>query len=192
MKRIRFLVIVATILGATLTSCHKNLEEFLVLFETNYAGFTVKSQLVLEGEKIAKPDDPSRSEYRLAAWYKEEESINEWRFDFDIVTSNIKLFAKWEYVLENFNFNSEQAKSLLLGKAVTHDTWTDRYTVIITEEDLLRCTTDIIIAPLLLGEGIKNEHRVAWQIHLEAPVYYIFQIDVMTGEIITSSPTIIF
>jgi len=38
----------------------------------------------------------------------------------------------------------------------------------------------------------KIELCVCWQIYLEAPLHYIFEIDVMTGEIISEAPTIVF
>ena len=190
MKRINYLVVIAMFSGITLTSCSKN-GYFLFEFETNYEGFIIHPQWILEGERVIKPQDPSRIEYRLAAWYKEVELINEWDFSADVFNTNTKLYAKWEFVLENFNYTMEQSKLLLLGQEIPHYTLGGLYIVIISDEDLQRCTSELMITPPRIGEGIKYEPRVAWQIRFDAPVYYIFTIDVMTGELIESRSTIV-
>jgi len=59
----------------------------------------------------------------------------------------------------------------------------------VTAEHLQQCATNLIIAPITTAE--KIEIRVAWQINLIDPLYYIFEIDAMTGDIIREMPTII-
>ena len=54
-----------------------------------------KTVEVLDGEKLTKPDDPSRNNYEFSGWYLEEDCITEWNFESDVVTSNLRLFAKW-------------------------------------------------------------------------------------------------
>jgi hypothetical protein len=94
------------------------------------------------------------------------------------------------YVPKKFNFNVEQAKSLLLGKEIIHWSWGGPYSEgIVSKEHLQQSTAKLIIVPVKTDE--KIELRVAWQINLQAPLYYIFEIDVMTGEIIREMPTII-
>ena len=45
---------------------------------------------------ITKPEEePTRPNYEFQGWYKEEECINEWNFESDIVVCNLRLFAKW-------------------------------------------------------------------------------------------------
>ncbi|MDR1381645.1 MAG: InlB B-repeat-containing protein, partial [Tannerella sp.] len=99
MKRI-LLTIVTMIFATTLVSCDKNenddkLKEFTVFFETGDDDCMVVLQKVREGEKATKPDDPTRSGYTFMAWFKEAELTNEWKFDFDGVTSDMTLYAKW-------------------------------------------------------------------------------------------------
>lgn len=54
-----------------------------------------------EGEKITYiPEDPVRTDYTFDGWYKEEECINKWNFENDIVAFDatekiLKLYAKW-------------------------------------------------------------------------------------------------
>jgi len=94
------------------------------------------------------------------------------------------------YVPKKFNFEVEQAKSQLLGKEIFHWGWGGQYSAgIVKEENLRQSSTKLIIIPITTDE--KIELRVAWQIYLDSPLYYIFEIDVMTGEIIGESSTII-
>lgn len=94
------------------------------------------------------------------------------------------------YVPEKINFDVEQAKSQLLGKEIFHWGWGGQYSAgIVTVEHLQQSTTKLIIIPVTTDE--KIELRVAWQINLAGPLHVIFEIDVMTGEIIREMPTII-
>ena len=92
------------------------------------------------------------------------------------------------YVPKKFNFDSKRAKSQLLGKEVFHWGWGGQYSAgIVKTEHLQKCPTNLIIIPITTDE--KIELRVAWQIRVDA-LYIIFTVDVMTGEIIRESPTI--
>ena len=67
---------------------------YTVTFESN-EGSAVASQNVRHGGNVIEPANPVKSGFILAAWYKEEECVNPWDFESDIVTGNITLFAKW-------------------------------------------------------------------------------------------------
>ena len=69
-------------------------DKFLVEFESN-GGSTIASQKVAEMEKITKPSDPIRSGYVFVAWYFDADFRFVWDFDMRVVTSDIKLYAKW-------------------------------------------------------------------------------------------------
>ncbi len=58
-------------------------------------GSSVASQYVESGNKVMQPNDPVRSGYNFAGWYKEENCVNVWTFMSDAVTSDITLYAKW-------------------------------------------------------------------------------------------------
>ncbi|MCQ2517258.1 MAG: InlB B-repeat-containing protein [Lachnospiraceae bacterium] len=49
----------------------------------------------LAGTNIEKPEDPEEAGYEFLGWYKEAKCKTEWKFDKDIVLSNITLYAKW-------------------------------------------------------------------------------------------------
>ena len=87
------------------------------------------------------------------------------------------------YVPKKFNFEVEQAKSQLLGKEIFHWGWGGQYSAgIVTAEHLQKSTSRLIIVPVTTDE--KIELRVAWQISLKVPSNYIFDVDVMNGEIL--------
>ncbi|MDR2651892.1 MAG: hypothetical protein LBC68_06210 [Prevotellaceae bacterium] len=93
------------------------------------------------------------------------------------------------YVPKKFNFDMEQAKSQLLGKEIFHWGWAGQYGAdIVTAEHLQQCTAKLIIIPVTTDE--KIELRVAWHINMTS-LSYIFEVDVMTGEIIRGMSTII-
>ena len=51
--------------------------------------------IVKDGCHLNLPQDPVRDGYDFAGWFKEEECLNEWNFDEDIVEEDITLYAKW-------------------------------------------------------------------------------------------------
>ena len=59
-----------------------------------------KTVQVTKGTKVEKPEDPARKNYDFLGWYKEEACENAWNFENDLVASNLRLFAKWTYSVE--------------------------------------------------------------------------------------------
>lgn len=68
--------------------------ECVVSFQTNGGG-EIADQAVLFGEKIVRPQDPTRAGYRFAGWYKDIHLSEEWDFEKDTVAENMSLYAKW-------------------------------------------------------------------------------------------------
>lgn len=66
-----------------------------VRFESN-GGTKVEDQTVQYGEKLVKPEDPTREGYRFDGWYKDLDRTTLWNFDDDKVTGNITLYAGWQ------------------------------------------------------------------------------------------------
>ena len=94
-----------------LASCGS--KTFKVTFESN-GGSTVEAVSVKKGEKVTKPTDPTKDGYNFDGWFKEESltTESEWKFQTDVVTANITLYAKWtkkpvetENVKVTFNYN---------------------------------------------------------------------------------------
>lgn len=93
------------------------------------------------------------------------------------------------YIPSEFNVSQDFAKSALIDREVTHYGLGGEYKVTVTKENLSRSDTRLVIYPM--ESNGKIEIRVAWEINVPSPGYYLFFIDVMTGEIIASGPTII-
>jgi len=64
-----------------------------VTFETN-GGSTVNAKVVVEGELVTKPEDPTQDGYIFDGWYREDLQTL-WNFATDPVTEPITLHAKW-------------------------------------------------------------------------------------------------
>ena len=59
-------------------------------------GSDVPDQTVPYGEKISKPEDPTRDGYTFDAWYKNLDRTELWDFESDTVTGNMTLYAGWK------------------------------------------------------------------------------------------------
>ncbi len=68
----------------------KWLKIYSVEFDSN-GGSSIDIQKVTKGEKVTKPEDPTRDGYDFVNWYLNDKEYN---FD-DKITSNTKLVAKW-------------------------------------------------------------------------------------------------
>ncbi len=69
------------------TTEHKN--------EVTISSQSVKYQDKLDRSK-ASAEYGANNEYTITGWYKEPALINEWRFDTDVVTVSMNLYAKWQ------------------------------------------------------------------------------------------------
>lgn len=68
---------------------------YTVSFNLQGHGSSIASQSIIEGEKVAKPADPSADGWLFEGWYKESACTNAWDFANDAVTKATELFAKW-------------------------------------------------------------------------------------------------
>ena len=70
---------------------------YAVTFDVD-GGSAVKEQVIKAGEKAIKPEDPTKEHYIFDNWYRDVKKTNTFRFDYDKITSNTKLYAKWKSV----------------------------------------------------------------------------------------------
>jgi uncharacterized repeat protein (TIGR02543 family) len=66
----------------------------IVRFETS-GGILLQKINIKKNTVIIKPENPEKKEYKFFGWYNDEQGIDRWNFDTDIVTGNITLYAKW-------------------------------------------------------------------------------------------------
>lgn len=70
---------------------------FVVEFETN-GGSNIDNQMVTPGNKVEKPENPTKDGYTFENWYVDENCSTV--FDFDTaITSNKTIYAKWTEVV---------------------------------------------------------------------------------------------
>ena len=78
---------------------------FTVTFDSD-GGSEVAAQSVNRGEKVTKPDSPTKKGYTFDKWVvKDAEKVSAWDFDNDTVTSDITLYAIW-----NGDWNDSDSK----------------------------------------------------------------------------------
>jgi len=71
-------------------------KEYTVNFNTN-GGSIINSKKVKEGEKLSRPSDPTKVNYRFMGWYEDSNLTKVFNFDTPI-TKEITLYVKWEKV----------------------------------------------------------------------------------------------
>jgi len=69
---------------------------YFVRFDANDGTPTPANQNVEHGKRTARPPNPSKPGFDFAGWFIDSSLTDEWNFDFDIVTSSMFLYAKWE------------------------------------------------------------------------------------------------
>ena len=78
-------------LNAEYMKAEDDVERFVVKFDSD-GGTTISNQILEEGQKVKKPDDPTKAGYIFKGWTLDGES-----YDFDkIVEKDLELKAKWE------------------------------------------------------------------------------------------------
>ncbi|MDR1033208.1 MAG: InlB B-repeat-containing protein [Bifidobacteriaceae bacterium] len=87
------------------------IDTYTVSFVSN-DGTSVPSKTVQVGEKVAKPDDPTRLYYTFVAWYKDIDLQTEWNFATDVVTEDVILYAKWVIDTYTVSFDSDGGTSI--------------------------------------------------------------------------------
>lgn len=68
--------------------------ECTVRFESN-GGSPVEEQIVQYGEKVKRPEDPTREGYSFDGWYADIDKTIPWDFETDVIEGNMSLYAKW-------------------------------------------------------------------------------------------------
>ena len=97
MKKIYAFLLVTSLLLSTifcLVSCVESIapdKTFNVVFEVDEE--TYETQTITEGSYVTEPINPIKSGYTFLGWYN---GSQKWRFNFDTVTSNVLLEAKWQ------------------------------------------------------------------------------------------------
>lgn len=87
------------------------LSQIIVEFNSK-GGSTVDNQILNYGEKITKPDNPTKNGYHFKGWYVNEE-FEEPSFDFDTaITSGLTLYAKWDINQYTLKYSADNNGSI--------------------------------------------------------------------------------
>ena len=93
----RKLITLMLLMMVIVVGCKKDdpvISEYIVTFNT-LGGSTIDALKVVEGQKVTKPQDPTKENYIFSGWYKEAGCTTVWDFDKETVMSNVTLYAKW-------------------------------------------------------------------------------------------------
>lgn len=94
-----------------------DLDDFVVVTFNSNGGTSVDNIIILKGEQVAKPANPTKTDFSFAGWYTNS-SLTE-VFDFDAyLYLDITLYAKWEELeLSSYYMavNNLEGNSLFLG-----------------------------------------------------------------------------
>lgn len=94
---------------------------YTVEFESN-GGSEVQSQFIIDGEIAVEPDVPIKNNYKFCGWYTDNESFEN-RFDFSSrITKDLKLYAKWEIIVEGVTTASDSSVSVYSISKLVIDT----------------------------------------------------------------------
>lgn len=79
------------------TRWKKATKSYKVTFNSN-KGTSLKSLIIATDSTVSKPNDPTRSGYQFAGWYKDSKFTKKWNFTSNKVTANTTLYAKWDKI----------------------------------------------------------------------------------------------
>ena len=89
-----------------------------VVFNTGVEGLTVDTQTVKYGDKIEKPEDPTREGYKFLGWFDKDGNL----FDFNTeITHKTELTARWEKKTYTVTFDPNGGEVEPTSKIVTFD-----------------------------------------------------------------------
>lgn len=115
MKKLLYSLFITLCSVVLLAGCQKtdpaDVTEYTVTFNGNN-GSESQTVTAKEGQKLAKPTDPTNGELIFAGWYKESTWVTPWDFEKDVVTKDITLYAKWTTVSFTVTFNTNGGSTI--------------------------------------------------------------------------------
>ena len=84
----------ATPNNQTSTTAAPDGKSFTVTFNT-LGGSAVEAQKVKDGEKAAKPADPTKDGFLFSGWAKDEAGSSAFDFDSEKISADVTLYAVW-------------------------------------------------------------------------------------------------
>lgn len=110
---------------------------YIVEFESN-GGSAVEKQQIEAGDKVQKPDDPTKEGYYFVAWYSDQDLTEVYNFDAK-VTSDMILYAKWNEVPETEKGFIDEGNPEI--EIYSFDT--DKYDILVDKPESVTFTAEI-------------------------------------------------
>ena len=85
-------------------------DTFVVTFDSD-GGTYVESQTIESGSKVTKPNEPTKTGYNFVGWYVDSNKTMKYNFE-SAVTSNIKLYAKWNVNSYTVSFDTDGGSAI--------------------------------------------------------------------------------
>ncbi len=147
MKKLVFLLFTMVLLTACTPA------ELLIDFDTN-GGSDIESVIVLEGETLTEPEQPTREGYDFDGWYVDEDF--EVVYDYtNIVEDEFILYAKWDALSYEITYHNEHLET----DVVEQYDYTDTITLIepvVIGYDFIGWYTDETLETLYTGTFMPN------------------------------------
>lgn len=97
-----------------------SIDYFSVTFHSNGGSAIDAYSKIKKGRKISPPEVPEKNGFLFDGWYKDAALTVLWDFDYDTVTQNITLYAKWEELKKGITFSKIEPQ-IYTGKPVKPD-----------------------------------------------------------------------
>ena len=85
------------------------------------------TKTIKSGEKVVKPDTPTRENFTFVGWFTDESLKTEFNFD-SILKTNTTVYAKWEQTTFTVTFNMGGHGSEIASKSITKGNLVDKPT----------------------------------------------------------------
>ncbi len=92
---------------------NSDITTYTVSYETN-GGSAIDAVDVEENDKVARPTDPTKTDYTFVGWYTDNDTFqNAFDFDNDVITEDITLYARWSKNSVTVSFNSNGGSAVV-------------------------------------------------------------------------------
>lgn len=113
-------------------------EQYTVIFESN-GGSVVEKQTVADGQKVSKPEDPTKEGFVFERWYTDSGMTTAYDFGSE-VTKSFTLYAKWT------EKDADPVPEISF-QDVPSDAWYAEYVTYLTEKSIVSGKTANTFAP---------------------------------------------
>ena len=84
---------------------------YTVTFDSQ-GGSAVDAQEIEKGQKVTRPDNPTKENYTFGGWFKDAACTSAWNFDSETVTQDMTLYAKWMLNTYIIMFNTDEGSTI--------------------------------------------------------------------------------